>query len=110
VWSDDNRAAFISAQTSLSTNRCITLPCRQDQLWVLTDGLIKQRGLGATLYITRDDKVQLVGFFNAKLRKHRVNWLPCEVEALSIAAAIKHFSPYIIQSDLVTCVLTDSKA
>jgi hypothetical protein len=109
VWSDDNRAAFTSAQTALSTNRYITLPRRHDQLWVVTDGSIKQRGLGATLYITRDDKVQLAGFFNAKLRKNQVNWLPCEVEALSIAAAITHFSPYIIQSDLVNCVLTDSK-
>ena len=44
-----------------------------------------------------------------KLRKHQVTWLPCEIEALSIAAAIKHFSPYIIQSTHNTCLLTDSK-
>ena len=38
-------------------------------------------------------------------------WLPCEVEALSIAAAIKHFSPFIIQSKHGdrACVLTDSQ-
>ncbi len=35
--------------------------------------------------------------------------LPCEVEALSIAVATKHFSPYIIQSEVNPCVLTDSK-
>ena len=36
-------------------------------------------------------------------------WLPCEVEVLSISAAVKHFSPYIIQSKHTACVLTDSK-
>ncbi len=36
--------------------------------------------------------------FSAKLRKHQVTWLPCEIEALGIAAAIKYFSPYIVQS------------
>ena len=51
----------------------------------------------------------LAGFFSAKLRKHQVTWLPCEIEELSIAAAVKHFSPYIIPSKLNTCVLTDSK-
>ena len=46
---------------------------------------------------------------SAKLREHQVTWLPCEIEALSIAAAIKQFSPYIIQSTHNTCLLTDSK-
>ena len=34
---------------------------------------------------------------------------PCEIEALSIAAAVKHFSPYIIQSSHTASILTDSK-
>ena len=33
----------------------------------------------------------------------------CEVEALAIAAATKHFSPYTIQSHHTACILTDSK-
>ena len=57
----------------------------------------------------RDNKLLLAGFFSAKTRQHQVTWLPCEVEALSIASAIKHFAPYIIQSKFQTCVLTDSK-
>ena len=44
-----------------------------------------------------------------KLRKRQITWLPCEVEALSIAAAVKHFNPYIVQSLNTVCVLTDSK-
>ena len=34
---------------------------------------------------------------------------PCEIETLFIAAATKHFSPYIIQSKTPACILTDSK-
>ena len=61
------------------------------------------------MYVSSENKLLLAGFFSAKLRKHQVAWLPCEIEALSIAAAIKHFSPYIIQSTHNTCLLTDSK-
>ena len=80
-----------------------------DQLWILTDGSVTRRGLGATLYVTRQDRLLLAGFFSSKLRKHHVTWLPCEVEALSIAAAVKHFSPFIIQSKHRFCLLTDSQ-
>ena len=66
-------------------------------------------GIGATLYVTRNNKLQLAGFFRAKLRGRQVTWLPCEIEALFIAAATKHFSPYIIQSKTPDCILTDSK-
>ena len=38
-----------------------------------------------------------------------MTWIPCEIEALAIASAVKHFSPYIIQSKLNACILTDSK-
>lgn len=54
-------------------------------------------------------KINACGLFSAKLRKHQVSWLPCEIEALSIAASVKHFSPFIIQSQLQANVLTDSK-
>ena len=59
--------------------------------------------------VSRENKLLLASFFSAKLRKHQVTWLPCEIEALSITAAVKHFSPYIIQSTHNTCLLTDSK-
>ena len=70
---------------------------------------MRERGIGATLYVTRDGKLFLAGFYSAKLRKHQVTWLPCEVEALGIAAAVQHFSPYLIQSEHHACVLTDSR-
>ena len=78
------------------------LPNPNDQLWVVTDGSVKQNGIGSTLYVNHGDRLRLAGFFSSKLTKHQVNWLPWEVEALGIAAAIKHFSLYIIQSSHTT--------
>ncbi|CAC5394087.1 unnamed protein product [Mytilus coruscus] len=106
---DELNSAFTSAQNALSTNRLIALPRPTDQLWIVTDGALKKCGLGATLYMSRNDKLLLAGFFSAKLRQTQRQWLPCEIEALSIAAFIKHFSPYIIQSLSTACFLTDSK-
>lgn len=57
----------------------------------------------------RNCKPLLAGFFSATLRPNQRQWLPCEIEALSIAAAIKHYSPYLIQSTLPACILTDSQ-
>ena len=37
-----------------------------------------------------------------------MTWLPCEVEALCIGAALKHFAPYILQLTSRAQVLTDS--
>ena len=94
----------------LQTNQTIHLPQPSDQLWIVTDGAVKAHGLGATLYITRsDNKPLLAGFFSAKLKKRQMDWLPCELEGLCIAASIRHFSPYLIQSVPVGCLLTDSK-
>ena len=110
IQCDDNlRQKFTAAQDALHTHKSIVLPRASDQLWIVTDGSVTQRGLGATLYVTRQDRLLLAGFFSSKLRKHQVTWLPCEVEVLSIAAAVKHFSLFIIQSKHLACVLTDSQ-
>jgi hypothetical protein len=78
-------------------------------LWIVTDGSVTRHGFGATLYGMRKNKLRLAGLFSAKLRRHQVTWLPCEIESLSIGAAIKHYSPYIVQSSKTSWVLTDSK-
>lgn len=109
AWNDELHAAFDRAQKALSTHKAITLPRPSDQLWIVTDGALRKLGLGATLYVGREGKPLLAGFFSANLRPNQRQWLPCEIEALAIAAAIKHYSPFIIQSKLSTCVLTDSK-
>ena len=94
---------------ALRNHKSISIPRPSDSLWIVTDGSVKNRGIAATMYIHRNGKLLLAGFFNAKLQKHQVTWLPCEIEALAIGAAIKHFSPYIIQSPHTTQLLTDSR-
>ena len=108
-WSDELLSAFHKAQEALTSTHTITLPQPNDQLWIVTDGSVKKHSIGSTMYVTRNGKPLLAGFFSAKLRGRQPTWLPCEVEALSISASIKHFSPYIIQSKHNTCILTDSK-
>lgn len=108
-WSDELHKAFKDAQSYLKSWKAITIPKCGEQLIVVTDGSVRENGIGSTLYTMRNDKPVLAGFFSAKLRNHQVRWLPCEVEALGIAASVKHFSPYIIQSGKKTCVLTDNK-
>jgi hypothetical protein len=109
TWSDELQDAFKNAQTSLQMNKAIILPRPDDQLWIVTDAGVRNYSLGATLYVRRDDKLKLAGFFSAKLQKRQILWLPCELEALAIAVAVRHFSPFIIQSVHKACILTDSK-
>ena len=109
TWTDALLEAFHSAQSALKSCKVVTLPRPSDTLWIVTDGAVKEGGMGATLYILRHDQLLLAGFFSARLRKHQVTWLPCEVEALSIATAVNHFAPYIIQAAEHTHVLTDSR-
>ena len=109
VWSDELLLSFKSAQHALENHKTITIPQPRDALWIVTDGSVKNRGVAATLYTHRNGNLLLAGFFSAKLRKHQVTWLPCEIEALAIASSIKHFAPYIIQSSHTTEVLTDSR-
>ena len=108
-WTDSLLSDLDIAQQSLQHNKSITIPKAGDKLWIVTDGSVSKCGIGATLYVDRNSKLFLAGFFSAKLRKHKVTWLLCEIEALCIAAAVKHFSPYIIQSEHQACVLTESK-
>ena len=105
--SEELLLSFKDAQGALKNNKAIVLPTTHDQLWIVTDGSFG--GIGATMYCVRNGKLCLAGFFSAKLRERQATWLPCEIEALAIASAIKHFSPYLIQSQHNACVLTDSK-
>ena len=109
MWDENLTLKFKTAQQHLSRHKSIVLPCPSDTFWIVTNGSVTKRALGATLYVSHASLLRLAGFYSGKLRKHQVTWLPCEVEALSIAAAVKYFSPFIIQSSHPTTVLTDSK-
>ena len=107
-WTESLINAFRYSQQQLSNTKTLTLPKRSDQLQIVTDAASSKGGIAATLYVIRNGKPYVSGFFNSKLRPHQVNWLPCEEEALCIGAAVKFFSPEIINSLHQTVVLTDS--
>ena len=107
VWTDCLLTSFKRAQESLLSVESISLPRPTEQLIIVHDG--SKVGIGSVLYFRRNDTIKLAGFFSAKLKPHQSNWLPCEVEALSIASSVKHFGPYIRQSLHRTQILTDNK-
>ena len=64
-WNDSLRSSFNDDQSALSSNRTISLPTPDDQLWIVTDGAVRKPGLGATLYVTRQGKPLVAVFFSA---------------------------------------------
>ena len=107
IWSDEILQSFRLSQTALSSATTITLPKRNDQLVIVHDG--SQIGVGSVLYVKRNETIKLGGYFSAKLKSHQVLWYPCEIEALSIAVSVSHFSPFIRDSKHCTQILTDSR-
>ena len=72
----------------------LTLPCLDNQLWITKNGAVKTPGITTTMYMIRDNTLQLTSLSSTKLWSCQVTWLPCEIEALSIPAAMKHYSSY----------------
>lgn len=83
--------------------------CPADQLWIMTDSSVRQHSIHALMNTDRGGRQLLCVHFSTKLHGHQPTWLPCEVEVLAIATAIKHFDPYLIQSRHHLAVLTNSK-
>ncbi|KAK6194705.1 hypothetical protein SNE40_000288 [Patella caerulea] len=108
-WSDPLMDSFYQAQTALRDPKSITIPRPTDYLIVTHDGAVVNSGIGSVLYIRRDNKMLLGGFFSAKLKTHQQKWLPCEIEALAISSAVNHWSPYILDSINQTQILSDSR-
>ena len=106
AWTDHLTAVFKRSQNELRNVKTLTIPRKDDQLNIITDA--SSTGIGAALYVIREGKPYIAGYFNAKHKKHQESWLPCEWEALSISSAVTHFAPNIINSDHQTIVLTDS--
>ena len=108
-WTDELLQVFRDSQLHLHDNRSITIPQPDDHLWIVTDGAEKLPGIGSTLYVQRNRSLKIAGYFSAKLKERQISWIPCEIEALSIAVSLLHFSPYIVQSKHQVSVLTDSQ-
>ena len=110
TWNDVNLDNFKKAQEHLNKATTITMPRKTDKLWIVLDAATRSPGIGATMYVGDNNKnFKIGGFFSAKLRSNQIDWLPCEREALCIGASVKHFQPFIVQSQHQTTVLTDNK-
>lgn len=108
TWNDSCSNAFNLSQQRLHDLKTLTMPRRCDHLQIVTDASQMKMGLAAALYVVRDGKSLVAGYFNTKYRPHQRGWIPCELEALAISAAVSHFAPYLVNSEHQTCVLTDS--
>ena len=106
-WTEDLLASFNKSKEQLQKIKPIVLPKRDEQLHIVTDA--SSTGLGATLFVVRNSKLRLAGYFSAALRPNQSKLLPCELEALSISVSLKHFAYFIIQSTSKTRILTDSR-
>ena len=108
-WSDDLLSIFTQSQSALKSPAILTIPIPSDQMSMTVDASPLNKGLGATLYVNRDGKRCIAEFYSFKLKDHQLNWYPCELEALAIAAGVEHFSPYICNSINPMQILSDSK-
>lgn len=75
--------------------------CPTDLLWIVTNGSVKQNSIGAVMYADRGGKLIICDHFSASLHSHQPRWLPCEVKALAIAVAIRHFSPKLSSQSII---------
>ena len=109
IWTPQLESYFLEAQSALKSPRALTILISSDKLVLTVDASPLDNGKGATLFILRDNKRLLAGFFSVKLKTHQIGWCPCELEALAITAGVTHFSPYARESLSPLQVLTDSK-
>ena len=109
IWTEKLLQSFDDAKAQLKSAKTITLPRREDHLQIVTDAAASTSGIASALYVIRDNKPYLSGLFSGKRKGSQIDWLPCEIEALSITIGVKHFGPYLIQSLHKAKVLTDSK-
>ena len=96
-WTDDLEAKFAAAKDHLKQAKTLTLPQYSDKLQLITDAASVSAGLGATIYLIKDNKAHLAGLFNARKTSTQAGWLACELEALGIVAVVKYFSLYTVQ-------------
>ena len=108
TWTEQLSLDFRQAQTALRDLKPVAIPKPDDKIAITTDGASHNNGVGAVMYIMRGDKKILGGYFSCKLNQNQQKWLPCEIEALAIAAAVNHWSTDIIESHHTTQIITDS--
>ena len=109
VWTDTLLEHFNRCKAALKSTKVLTIPTPDDKLVLTVDASPINSGIAGTLYVCRGDKRLLSECFSLKLKSHHLNWEPCELEALAIASAVQHFSPYVRESKHPLQVLSDNR-
>ena len=98
TWTDELLQHFARCKEALKSPLVLTIPTPEDKLLLTVDASPSNAGIGATLFTCRGNNRFPADCFSLKLKSYHLNWEPCELEALGIASAIQHFSPYIRES------------
>ena len=88
----------------------MTIPTSSDKLVMSVDASPVTQGISATLFVLRNERKLVAGFFSVKLKLHQLDWEPYEQEGLAITAGVKHFAPYIRESFHPLQVVIDNKS
>ena len=73
VWDDKLIQQFHLCKEALKSPSTITIPTSSDHLVLTTDAAVVNKGLGATLFVIRDNKRLIGGFFSFKLNINQLN-------------------------------------
>ena len=110
IWTNSLIQAFETAtERAKDSIKYLALPKRNEQLILMPDATVKNPAVGFTMNVVRDNQLLPVIFYSFKLSDQQKDWFPCERECLALSTAVKKCSHYIIESNLPTLVLTDSK-
>ena len=85
------------------------LPHPDNQLVIKPDGASNQPGIGHTLFAVKDRKLVPMRYHSAKLSDQCRKWSCCEIEAMSVAAAIEAEYSLLRESRHPIMILPDSK-
>ena len=106
VWSEEMLVAFTKLRVSLVNVCALTVPSLEDVFVLHTDA--SGAGIGAALYVIRENDKKLVAFFSKQLQGAQTRYSATELEALAVFKAIHFFSHYLWGTKFE--VVTDHRA
>ena len=106
VWTEEMLKAFHCLRVSLVDVCALTVPSLEDCFVLHTDA--SGAGVGAALYVVREDKERLVAFFSRQLQGAQCRYSATELEALAVFQAIHFFAHYLWGTEFT--VVTDHRA
>ena len=98
--------AFVYLINALSCEHTLTMPREHDQLLVQADASME--GIGAVLYVIRDNEESPVAYSSKQLSPAKKNYTVTELECLVVVRVIDHFAIHLLVHDFT--LVTDHHA